>query len=141
MDIIYFPSMDDVTAAQQAHDPLLLLVSFDEEKAIVAPLDETVEHNILLDRAGRAGLIQGNSRDIDKYFRAVVDEDGADWTFVCPSTYRNISDKVRRISVFYRDGFSALSHALQQLGLLVGIDIPRRYRRHLNMLGDENASI
>ena len=141
MNIIYFPSIDDVTTTQQAHDPLLLLVSFDEESAIVAPLDEAVEHNILLDKAGKAGLIQGDSRDIDKYFRAVVDEDGADWTFVCPSTYRNISDKVRQISAFYRDGFSALSHALQQLGLLVGIDIPRRYRRHLNMLGDENANI
>ena len=141
MQIIYYPAQDDVTAARAAGDPLLLLVAFDEQTAIVAPIDEAVEHNILLERAGKAGLIDGDSRQIDRYFRAVVDEDGADWTFVCPSDYRGITDKVRRISAFYRDGFAALSNALLKLGLMVGIDIPRRYRRHLNMLADESANI
>ena len=141
MQIIYYPAQDDVTAAMKAGDPLLLLVSFDEQTAIVAPIDDAVEHNILLDRAGKAGLIDGDSRQIDQYFRAVVDEDGADWTFVCPSNYHGITDKVRRISAFYRDGFAALSHALLELGLMVGIDIPRRYRRHLNMLADESTNL
>lgn len=141
MDILYYPSKSEVDTARQSHEPLLLLVSFDESKAIVAPADDAVEHNILLDRAGQAGLIQGDSRDIDQYFRAVVDEDGADWTFVCPSGYRGISDKTRRIATFYQDGFAALSHALLELGMVVGIDIPRRYRRHLNMLGDDSMSI
>lgn len=141
MKIIYYPAQDDVTTARGAGEPLLLLVSFDEETAIVAPIDEAVEHHILLERAGKAGLIEGDSRHIDRYFRAVVNEDGADWTFVCPSDYRGITDKVRRISAFYRDGFAALSHALLELGLMVGIDIPRRYRRHMNMLGDESANI
>ena len=141
MQLIYYPAQDDVTAAMKAGDPLLLLVSFDEQTAIVAPIDDAVEHNILLDRAGKAGLIDGDSRQIDQYFRAVVDEDGADWTFVCPSNYHGITDKVRRISAFYRDGFAALSHALLELGLMVGIDIPRRYRRHLNMLADESTNL
>lgn len=118
-----------------------MLVSFDGQTAIVAPIDEAVEHNILLDRAGKAGLIDGDSRLIDQYFRAVVNEDGADWTFVCPSNYRGITDKVRRISAFYRDGFAALSNALLELGLMVGIDIPRRFRRHLNMLADESTNL
>ena len=141
MQIIYYPAQDDVTAARKAGDPLMLLVSFDEQTAIVAPIDEAVEHNILLDRAGKAGLIDGDSRQIDQYFHAVVNEDGADWTFVCPSNYHGITDKVRRISAFYRDGFAALSHALLELGLMVGIDIPRRYRRHLNMLADESTNL
>lgn len=141
MQIIYYPAQDDVTAARKAGDPLMLLVSFDEQTAIVAPIDEAVEHNILLDRAGKAGLIDGDSRQIDQYFHAVVNEDGADWTFVCPSNYRGITDKVRRISAFYRDGFAALSNALLELGLMVGIDIPRRFRRHLNMLADESTNL
>ena len=141
MQIIYYPAQDDVTAAREAGDPLMLLVSFDEQTAIVAPIDEAVEHNILLDRAGKAGLINGDSRHINQYFRAVVDENGADWTFVCPSNYRGITDKVQRISAFYRDGFAALSNALLKLGLMVGIDIPRRYRRHLNMLADESTNL
>ncbi len=141
MQIIYYPSQNDVSTARESGDPLLLMVRFDEEIAIIAPIDEAVEHNILLERAGKAGLIDGDSRQIDQYFHAVVDEDGADWTFVCPSDYRGIHDKVRRISAFYRDGFSALSHALLKLGMMVGIDIPRRYRRHLNMLGDGSANL
>ena len=121
MQIIYYPAQDDVTAARAAGDPLLLLVAFDEQTAIVAPIDEAVEHNILLERAGRAGLIDGDSRQIDRYFRAVVNEDGADWTFVCPAGYKGISDKGRRIAAFYRDGFAAISEALGIMRIFVGI--------------------
>lgn len=73
----------------------------------------------------------------DKYFRIVLDGDGADWTFICPPDYKGIADRTRRISAFYRDGFSAISGFLQSIGYLVGIDIPRRYRRHLEALGDK----
>ena len=73
MKIIYYPAQDDVTTARGEGEPLLLLVSFDEETAIVAPIDEAVEHHILLERAGKAGLIEGDSRHIDRYFRAVIE--------------------------------------------------------------------
>jgi hypothetical protein len=63
-------------------------------------------------------------RDIDKYFRLVLDDTEADWTFVCPPDYRSIPGKRRRITQFYLDGFAAISQALQSLGLLVGIHIP-----------------
>lgn len=139
MNFIKFPFPQAVDTALAEKEPLLLLVSFDEETALLAPLDEAVEHHILLDRASKAGLCPGDSRDIDRYFRVVVDDEGADWTFVCPPDYKGIPDKVRRISAFYRDGFAAISHALQQLGLLVGIDIPKRYRRHLRMLAEEGT--
>lgn len=38
MQIIYYPAQDDVTTARGEGEPLLLLVSFDEETAIVAPM-------------------------------------------------------------------------------------------------------
>lgn len=76
-------------------------------------------------------------RDIDKYFRLVLDDTEADWTFVCPPDYRSIPDKRRRITQFYLDGFAAISQALQSLGLLVGIHIPRRSCRHFVQMSTE----
>lgn len=121
MKMLFFPGREAVEAARREGEPLLLLVSVDGETAVAAPADEAVEHHILLDRAGKAGLIEGDSRDIDRYFRAVVDEEGADWTFVCPAGYKGISDKGRRIAAFYRDGFAAISEALGIMRIFVGI--------------------
>ena len=131
MQIIKYPSVEDVNTAIRTDDPLLVLISFDSQKVIVAPIDEAVEHHILLEKVGE------NSRNIDKYFRIVLDKDGADWTFVCPPDYKAIPDKIRRISEFYKDGFSVIPQAIQALGYLVGIDIPKRYRRHILMLNNE----
>lgn len=97
----------------------------------VQSVDEAVEHHILLMNAGFS------DRDIDKYFRIVLDKDGADWTFICPPDYKNIADRQRRIAQFYKDGFSTITDFLAEINMLVGIDIPRRYRRHLNALVDE----
>lgn len=122
MKMLFFPGREAVEAARRGGgEPLLLLVSVDGETAVIAPADEAVEHHILLDRAGKAGLIEGDSRDIDRYFRAVVDEEGADWTFVCPAGYKGISDKGQRIAAFYRDGFAAISEALGIMRIFVGI--------------------
>ena len=121
MKMLFFPGREAVEAARRDGEPLLLLVSVDGETAVIAPADEAVEHHILLDRAGKAGLIEGDSRDIDRYFRAVVDEAGADWTFVCPAGYKGISDKGRRIAAFYRAGFAAISEALGIMRIFVGI--------------------
>ena len=119
--MLFFPGREAVEAARGEGEPLPLLVSVDGETAVIAPADEAVEHHILLDRAGKAGLIEGDSRDIDRYFRAVVDEEGADWTFVCPAGYKGISDKGRRIAAFYRDGFAAIPEALGIMRIFVGI--------------------
>lgn len=112
------------------NDPKLALISFDEDEAIVALIDEAVEHNILLEKINR------NSLDIDKYFRIVFDTESADWTFVCPSNYKNITDKIKRINAFYNDGFAAIAKFLSEIGYYSDINIPKRYRRHFNMLGD-----
>lgn len=132
MTFLKYPTPADVDAAIAAHEPLLLLVPFDGGEAIISHMDEAVEHHILLQKAGKSPL------DIDKYFRVVMDDEGADWTFICPPDYKGILDKTRRISEFYKDGFTAISDALRQIGWLVGINIPKRYRRHLDQLRDES---
>ena len=115
----------------QSDEPMLVLISFDGETAVISQIDEAVEHHILLMKAGF------KSTDIDKFFRIVLDRDGADWTFVCPPDYRGIKYRSKRIEAFYKDGFSAISEFLKNIGYLVGIDIPKRYRRHLEAMGDD----
>jgi hypothetical protein len=126
----HYPNETAVTEAIAANEPLLIVISFNGESAIAAPLDEAVEHHILLTKCGYSSL------DIDKYFRVIVDRSGADWTFVCPPDYKGIADKRRRIERFYNDGFTLIARALALLGYYVGINIPKRYNRHLNELGN-----
>lgn len=135
MTITKYPSAEAVETAMQHDDPLLAAIAFDGETAVLAPLDDAVEHHVLLSKAGF------ESTDIDKYFRIVFDRSGADWTFVCPPDYKNIPFKERRIEAFYKDGFAEISCFLHSVGYLVGIDIPKRYRRHLNMLTDEQGTL
>lgn len=128
MNIIKYPSETELNKAIEDKEPLLVLISFDGKTVIAGQIDEAVEHHILLMKAGF------KDTDIDKYFRIVLDDEGADWTFVCPSDYKNISDKQRRIGQFYKDGFAVISDVLHDLGYMVGINIPRRYRRHFNAM-------
>lgn len=127
-DIIKYPDAERVDTALKEGEPLLVLISFDGNRVIMGHIDDSMEHHILLMNTGN------DSRDIDRYFRIVLDDEGADWTFVCPPDYKNISDKTRRISSFYKDGFSEISDFLTELGMFVGISIPRRYRRHLDFI-------
>lgn len=133
MDIIKYPSENDVNKAIINDDPLLVLISFDGESAIMSHIDEAVEHHILLSKAGF------RNTDIDRYFCIVLDRSGADWTFVCPPDYKNIAYKDKRIELFYKDGFRVISDFLHSMGYLVGINIPKRYSRHLNVLGDNTT--
>lgn len=130
MNIIYYPDKDNVTDAMSHDEPLLVLVSFDGEQLIVSQIDEAVEHHILLSKVGFSDT------DIDKYFRLVVDHEGADWTFVCPSTYNSVTRKEKQIEDFFKDGMSIIPKALKQLGYDVPIEIPKRYRRHFDMMGE-----
>ena len=132
MTINYYPNEQTVTAAISADEPLLMVISFDGETAYAAPVDEAVEHHVLLTKSGLSSL------DIDKYFRILFDKEGADWTFICPADYLGLTDKHRRITAFYNNGFGAISAALAELGYLVGINIPKRYRRHIDYLKDDS---
>lgn len=131
MNIIKYPSEEAVNAAMAADEPLLVLISFDGETVIMSQIDEAMEHHILLMNAGF------KDTDIDKFFRIVLDRSGADWTFICPPDYKGIPFKDKRIEAFYKDGFAVISSFLHSIGYLVGIDIPKRYRRHLDILSSE----
>ncbi len=130
MNIIYYPDESSVTDAMKRDEPLLVLISFDGEQVIVSQIDEAVEHHILLRLAGFPDT------DIDKYFRLVVNREGADWTFVCPSTYNSVTRKEKQIEDFFKDGMRIIPNALKQLGYDVPVEIPKRYRRHFDMMGD-----
>lgn len=132
MNIINYPSAEEVNKAMAADEPLLVLISFDGETVIMSQIDEAVEHHILLMNAGF------KDTDIDKFFRIILDKSGADWTFICPPDYKNIPYKDKRIEAFYKDGFAVISDFLHSIGYLVGINIPRRYRRHMDVLSGDS---
>ena len=131
MNINKYPSAEDVNKAISDKEPLLVLISFDGKNVIMSHIDEAMEHHILLEKVGI------DSRRIDSYFRIVLDDEGAYWTFICPPDYKNIEDKQRRITAFYKDGFAAISGVLSELGFMVGINIPKRYRRHFDYMMSE----
>lgn len=95
------------TDIRPTKEPLMALIAFDESHALVSLLDDGFEHNILLRK------MKGTDENLDKYYRIIVDEDGADWT------------------LFYKNGFSAISRFLKELDYKAEIEIPKRYRRHI----------
>lgn len=131
MEIIKYPDEENFREAAEKDEPLLVLVSFDGNRIIASQIDEAVEHHILLKKAGFPDT------DTDKYFRLVVDRDGADWTFVCPENYSSITRKDKKIEEFFKDGMRIIPAALKQIGYDVPIEIPKRYRRHFNLMGDQ----
>ena len=128
--IEYFPDQSRVEAATRDDDPLLMLVSFAGDKILLSHIDDSFEHVILLKNLGYSEL------EIDKYFRIVLNREGADWTFVCPPNYKNIANRDKRIEQFYNDGVIAITAALNAIGYNVDLDIPKRYRRHFDRLGE-----
>ena len=130
MRIKYYPNRRKVGQAMADDDPLLLLVSFSGKNIIVSNIDDAMEHVILLKKVGR------RETEIGSYFRVIANKDGADWTFVCPSDYKGIADKQRRIETYYTDGFDIIGKALKAIGYKVGINVPKRYRRHIDIMGE-----
>ena len=128
MKIIKYPNEQDFENAVNADEPLLVLVSFDGETIIASQIDEAVEHHILLKKIGLPDT------DIDKYFRLVVDRSGADWTFVCPAGYSTITRKDKKIEGFFKDGMRIIPKALKAIGYDVPVNIPKRYRRHFDIM-------
>lgn len=133
MKYLKYPDEATLDAYLAKKEPLLIAVSFDGETVLISRLDDSFEHHIPL---GHFGIKQ---TDIDKYFRIVVDEDTADWTFVCPPDYKGITDRKSRITAFYNDGITAISRVLADIGYYSDIRIPKRYRRHFEALGDDST--
>lgn len=135
MNIIKYPSEEDVNKAIADDEPMPAVISFDGKTAVMSRIDEAVEHNILLMKAGY------KDTDIDKFFRIVLDKSGADWTFVCPPDYKNIPFKDKRTEAFYKDGFTVISDFLHSIGCLVGINIPKRCRRRFDAVNSDGDII
>lgn len=133
MEIIYYPNENDFRAAADKDEPLLVLVSYDGSRIIACQIDEAVEHHILLKKAGFPDT------DIDKYLRLVVDKSGADWTFVCPESYSSITRKDKKIEEFFKNGMKIIPAALKRIGYDVPIEIPKRYRRHFDLMGEQKG--
>ncbi len=126
--MIYVPDKETVTSRFGTGEMFILAITYDEETAAIAPIDEAPEHYILLNKAGI-----GEAK-LDRCFRVVFDRESAEWTFVCPSDYAHITDEQKRIAQFYKDGFRAISHVLSDFGYMVDLTIPRRYRRHFDIM-------
>lgn len=127
------PDAETVDRHIAKKEPLLIAISFDGEKVLMSHIDDSVEHHILLAHFGEL------PQNIDRYFRIAVDDESADWTFVCPPDYRGIDDRKRRITAFYNDGITAISRVLADIGYFSDIKIPKRYRRHFNAMGDDSS--
>lgn len=112
-------------------EPLMAAISYDEKVALVSLLDDAVEHSVLLRK------MLGTDEDIDKYYRIIFNQNGADWTFVYPSRYNGISDKEKRIKEFYDEGYKAICRFLKEMNYPEIVEIPKRYRRHLDYLTND----
>lgn len=131
MNIIKYPDEQSADKALESGEPMMAVISFDGKTAVLSQIDEAVEHHILLMKAGY------KDTDIDRFFRVIFDKDGADWTFVCPPDYKNIPFKDKRIGAFYKDGLRCIGELFEELGLILDITIPKRYKRHLDVMNNE----
>jgi hypothetical protein len=124
----YYPDEKTVDKAIELDDPLLLLVAFDESIALAANIDDALEHSVLLKKLGH------KETELDIFYRVMLNRNGADWTFVCPSDYKGITDRDKRIETFYNNGILSIAKAIDILGYKATITIPDRYRRHFDAL-------
>ena len=60
MKYTYVPSEERVREAMQQDEPMLAAITFDGEQAILSPIDDSMEHHIMLMNAGK------KSTDIDQ---------------------------------------------------------------------------
>ncbi len=129
MEIIKYYGTDTERKDFIKHDnePLMAVIAHDGTLAVVSLLDEGCEHHILLAKAL-------DKHNIDEYFRIIFDNEGADWTFVCPPDYKSITNKEHRITQFFNDGVDMITAFLKNIGYDVPINIPKRYRRHMDYL-------
>lgn len=120
MEIIKYYGGDTSRNEFINHDsePLMAVIAHDGSHAVVSLLDEGCEHHILLAKSL-------DKYNIDEYFRIIFDDEGADWTFVCPPDYSSVTRKDKRIEEFFKDGMKIIPEALKTIGYDVPVEIPR----------------
>lgn len=130
LQIKYMPNEIAIQNARVVDDPLLMLISHEGNVVIIGNIDIYGEHLILLKIAG------WEENHLDEFFRVIVNNEGADWTFVAPQNYKNISGREKRIETFYNDGIAVITNILKELKFNSEINIPKRYRRHLEIFSE-----
>ena len=130
MNIKYMPDEKTLTNTRMVDDPLLMLISHDGNTVIMGNIDFYGEHLLLLKNAG------WDEKSLDEFFRIIVTNSGADWTFVAPQGYNNIKKRSERIETFYNDGINIITKVLIELQFNPEINIPKRYQRHIEMFKD-----
>jgi hypothetical protein len=110
-----------VNEAMKTDDPLIALIAFDEKIAVIKHCYEEIDNRILLKK------YKIKDADTDKFFRILFNKDGADWAFGCPLDYKNISEEIRRVTLYYKDGMRIISDFLTEIGYFSEIRIPERY--------------
>ncbi|MCM1055289.1 MAG: hypothetical protein NC394_07180 [Bacteroides sp.] len=129
-----YPDDETVDLHIAKKEPLIIAIPFDGgEPVLISLLDDSFEHHILL------AHFNIDPKYMDKCYRIVADAESAEWTFVCPSDYKGIRDRQKRIIRFYNDGFAAISGVLSEIGYFSDIRIPKRYRRHFEAMGDDGT--
>jgi len=131
MRIQKYPNEQEFDLAVKADEPIFVLISIDGNEVIASQADDAPDLHLLL------RLVKGSDKNIDKYFRLVVDHEGADWTFVCPPDYSSITRREKRIEEFFKDGMRVIPRVLKAMGYDVPVSIPKRYRRHFNIMNGE----
>ena len=131
MKIQKYPNGQDFDYAVKADEPIFALISFDGEEVIASQADDALDFRLLL------RFVRNSDKDINKYYRLVVDHEGADWTFVCPPDYSSITRREKRLEEFFKDGMRVIPKVLKAMGYDVPVAIPKRYRRHFNIMNGE----
>ena len=129
LEIIKYYGSDETKTEFINHDsePLMAVIAHDRSHAVVSLLDEGCEHHLLLAKAL-------DKYNIDEYFRIIFDNEGADWTFVCPPNYKNITNKEKRITEFFNDGVDAITDFLKQIGYDVWITTRYPTKKNISIL-------
>ncbi|MDR0984015.1 MAG: hypothetical protein LBL93_03275 [Ruminococcus sp.] len=118
-------SVDD---AMKTDDPLIALIAFDKKIAIIKHCYEEIDNKILLQR------YNVKAADTDNFFRILFNKDSADWAFNCPLDYKNITEEIRRVTVYYKDGLRIIAEFLSEIGYFSEIRIPERYSSQIRKI-------
>lgn len=127
MNITYYPTEDIVKSAMQQDDPLLAIISFDGAAAAIAPIDDAVEHHILIKKSGLPA-------NIDEFFESLSIRKAQTGHSSVPAIINRFQISEGDLPAFYKDGFALITELLSEIGYFVDVTIPKRYRRHFDEL-------
>lgn len=126
MNIEYYPKKISVDRVKY-NEPMIALIDFNGENAIIAPFIEVETHTNLL-RKAICEFESISEPDLNNYFQIFFDKDVADWSFSVPKNYKVLDDKDDKSKQYYLDGFNTISLFLKEINFLIGINIPRKFR-------------